>query len=95
MREGEGEKAKWVWKPVTATGKAEEAEPLTVPVQEGGTPEPFTLAGLGEPPTAISQALTVTSEGGVGQRRARRRQYAHAGHDDDLFSSPAAKPAAT
>ena len=63
VREGEGEKAKWVWKPVTATGKAEEAEPLTVPVQEGGTPEPFTLAGLGEPPTAISQALTVTSEG--------------------------------
>ena len=63
VHEGEGEKAKWVWKPVTVAGKAEEAEPLTVPVQGGGTPEPFTLAGLGEPPTAISQALTVTSEG--------------------------------
>ncbi len=64
VREGEGEHAKWVWKPVTAAGgKAEEAEPLTVPVQGSGTPEPFTLAGLGEPPTVISQVLTVTSEG--------------------------------
>ena len=51
VHEGEGEHAKWVWKPVTATGKGEEAEPLTVPVQGGGAPEPFTLAGLGEPPT--------------------------------------------
>jgi hypothetical protein len=64
VREGEGEKAKWVWKPVTATGgKTEEAEPLTVPVQGGGAPAPFTLAGLGEPPTIVSQVLTVTSEG--------------------------------
>ncbi|MGO9247068.1 MAG: hypothetical protein ACLP7W_00530 [Solirubrobacteraceae bacterium] len=63
VHEGEGEHAKWVWKPVTATGKGEEAEPLTVPVQGGGAPEPFTLAGLGEPPTVVSQVLTVTSEG--------------------------------
>jgi hypothetical protein len=62
VREGEG--AKWVWKPVTAAGgKGEEAEPLTVPVQGGGAPEPFTVAGLGEPPTIVSQVLTVTSEG--------------------------------
>jgi len=64
VREGEGKSAKWSWKPVTAAGgKGEEAEPLTVPVQGGGAPEPFTLAGLGEPPTVTSQILTVTSEG--------------------------------
>jgi hypothetical protein len=63
VHEGEGGAAKWVWKPVTVAGKGEEAEPLTVPVLGGGAPEPFTLAGLGEPPTVISQVLTVTSEG--------------------------------
>jgi hypothetical protein len=62
VREGAGSSAKWIWKPVTVAGKSEEAEPLTVPVQ-GGAPEPFTLAGLGEPPTVIAQTLTVTSEG--------------------------------
>ncbi len=64
VREGEGASAKWVWKPVTtAGGKGEEAEPLTVPVQGGGAPEPFTVAGTGEPPAVTSQILTVTSEG--------------------------------
>jgi hypothetical protein len=64
VREGEGESAKWSWKPVTAAGgTGEEAEPLRVPVRGGGEPEPFTVAGTGEPPTVISQLLTVTSEG--------------------------------
>ncbi len=62
VREGEGEQAKWVWKPVTAAGKAEEAEPLTVPVQ-GGESKPFTVAGTGEAPTVTAQLLTVTSAG--------------------------------
>ncbi len=64
MREGEGESAKWSWKPVTAAGgKAEEAEPLTVPVQGASEHQPFTVAGTGEPPRISSQLLTVTGEG--------------------------------
>jgi len=54
----------WSWKPVAleAGSGDEEAHPLTVPVQ-GGTTEPFTVAGTGEPPTVKSQLLTVTSQG--------------------------------
>lgn len=63
VREGEGPGAEWVWKPVTVAGNSEEAEPLTVPVSGAGAPEPFTLAGRGEPPAVIAQTLTVTSEG--------------------------------
>jgi hypothetical protein len=63
VREGEGAGIKWSWKPVTAAGTGEEAEPLRVPVQGAGEPEPFTVSGTGEPPTVISQLLTVTSEG--------------------------------
>jgi hypothetical protein len=62
----EGE-AKWSWRPVPpGGGPAGEAEPLTVPIQEGGkalAPASFTVAGLGQPPTVISQLLTVTSQG--------------------------------
>jgi len=63
VREGEGAGMKWSWKPVTAAGTGEEAEPLRAPVQGAGEPEPFTVSGTGEPPTVISQLLTVTSEG--------------------------------
>ncbi len=67
VREGAGAGAKWIWKPATAPGgEAGEAEPLTVPVQQAGKPAgaaPFTVRGVGEPPTAQSQLLTVTSEG--------------------------------
>ena len=64
VREGEGEHAKWVWKPVTAASATpgEEADPLSVPVQ-GGESKPFTVAGAGEVPTVTAQLLTVTSAG--------------------------------
>jgi hypothetical protein len=55
------------WQPVapsTAPG-ATPGEPLTVPVTTGstGSTAPFTVSGTGEPPTALSQILTVTSDG--------------------------------
>ncbi|HXA55158.1 MAG TPA: hypothetical protein VNV37_09845, partial [Solirubrobacteraceae bacterium] len=62
VREGEGAGAKWSWKPVTAAGKGEEAEPLTVPLQ-GAPAVPFRVAGAGEPPRVVTQVLTMTSEG--------------------------------
>ena len=57
----------WRWEPVELTAGSSEPEPLalTVPVRGslGVTYMPFTVAGTGEPPTATSQLLTVTSEG--------------------------------
>jgi hypothetical protein len=61
--EGEGAGAKWSWKPVTATGGKEEAEPLTVPLQGTSERKPFTVSGTGEPPAVQNQILTVTGEG--------------------------------
>ncbi len=54
----------WGWKPVALTGGSgdEEAHPLEVPLQGGGTAR-FTVAHTGEPPTVKSQLLTVTREG--------------------------------
>lgn len=54
----------WRWEPVELTSGSSEAKPiaLTVPVRES-TDVPFTVAGLGGPPSTISQILTVTSEG--------------------------------
>ncbi len=67
VREAAGAGAKWVWKPATAPGGEEaEAVPLTVPLQQAGKASPaapFTVHGLGEPPTVQSQLLTVTGEG--------------------------------
>ncbi len=62
VREGEGAGAKWNWQPVTPTGKGEEAEPLTVPLQ-GAPAVPLRVAGEGESPRVVTQVLTVTSEG--------------------------------
>ena len=79
--EGEGTAAKWSWKPVAAA-KEGEAQPLHVPVKAtagGPEAEPFTVHGIGEPPTVVAQVLTVTSEGLVGRRRARRRAHARTG----------------
>ncbi len=51
-----------VWQPV-APGAGEAAgAPLQVPLLEGKH-APFTVAGLGEPPTSRAQLLTVTSQG--------------------------------
>lgn len=50
-----------VWKPVAPSGEAPGA-PLRVPLS-GGQSTPYTVAGLGEPPTSRSQLLTVTSGG--------------------------------
>ncbi len=65
MREGEGESAKWSWKPVALVpGEGDgKAHPLVVPVPEAPSEEPFTVSGTGEPPTVGSQILTVTGEG--------------------------------
>jgi hypothetical protein len=55
---------KWSWKPVALEPGAgdEEAHPLPVPLQGGGT-APFTVAGRGAPPTVKAQLLTVTGQG--------------------------------
>jgi hypothetical protein len=56
-----GESGRFSWKPVALGGAAnEEAHPLTVPVSEA---PPFTVPGVGEPPTVQTQVLTVTSQG--------------------------------
>jgi hypothetical protein len=47
------------WKPVAPKVGGEPGEPLTV----AGSTSTFTVAGIGEPPTAQNQILTVTSEG--------------------------------
>lgn len=61
-REQEG--GKWSWRPVALEGKAEdgEAHPLTVPLEKGEA-APFSVAGIGEPPSVKGQLLTVTSQG--------------------------------
>lgn len=61
-REREG--GSWRWKPVALEGDPEdgEAHPLSVPVASG-SPVPFTVDGLGGPPSVQSQLLTVTSQG--------------------------------
>lgn len=50
------------WQPVAPGAGATPGEPLTTPVA-GGSPAPFTVSGTGEPPTVLSQILTVTGEG--------------------------------
>jgi hypothetical protein len=52
------------WQPVApdTTPGAIPGEPLKVPVASG-SPAQFTVSGTGEPPTTLSQILTVTSEG--------------------------------
>jgi hypothetical protein len=61
VHEGTGSGAKWSWQPVGPT--AGEAEPLTVGLHGTSERAPFTVAGAGEPPTVLSQVLTVTSLG--------------------------------
>jgi hypothetical protein len=52
------------WHPVSLTPEhAVEPQPLTIPVAGEPKEEPFTVSGLGEPPTSKAQLLTVTSEG--------------------------------
>jgi hypothetical protein len=55
---------KWSWKPVALTAGAGdgEAHPLSVPTNKG-TQAPFSVAGLGSPPSVRAQLLTVTAEG--------------------------------
>ena len=87
--EGEGEHAKWVWKPVTATGKARRSRTADGP----GAGRRDARAVHASPAWAsrrrsISQLLTVTSEGVWIDGRARRRPHAHAPrHDDDLLQA--------
>ena len=58
------ESGHWSWKPVKLSAGSGDGElhPLTVPL-ESGEPAPFTVAGVGQPPTVRAQLLTVTSEG--------------------------------
>ncbi|HYM46606.1 MAG TPA: hypothetical protein VES65_10685, partial [Solirubrobacteraceae bacterium] len=58
------ESGHWRWKPVALTAGSgdPEAHPLTA-TAEHGEAKPFTVAGVGEPPTVRAQLLTVTSEG--------------------------------
>jgi hypothetical protein len=50
------------WKPAALGGAEDgEAHPLIVPT--GAGPEPFTVPGAGEPPTAQAQLLTATGQG--------------------------------
>jgi len=59
-----GESGRFSWKPAALGGTVdEEAHPLTVPVSEAPFSEPFSVAGIGEPPTVQAQILTVTSQG--------------------------------
>jgi hypothetical protein len=52
------------WQPVapSTASSAKPGEPLTAPLQKGA-PAPFTVPGIGEPPTVQTQILTVTNEG--------------------------------
>jgi hypothetical protein len=53
-----------IWQPVapSTAATAKPGEPLSAPVQNA-EPVPFTVPGIGEPPTVQTQVLTVTSEG--------------------------------
>ncbi len=62
----EGETASW--QPVAPAPGAAPGDPLTAPAQTSGpspttVSEPFTVPGSGDPPSVVSQILTVTSEG--------------------------------
>ncbi len=52
------------WQPVapSTASSTKPGEPLTAPLQKAA-PAPFTVPGIGEPPTVQAQVLTVTSEG--------------------------------
>lgn len=89
FRRVEESAGRWSWEPVASNGGAggTEAQPLTVPVQSG-EPQPFTVTGLGEPPTVKSQLLTVTGEGvWIDGRRTDVRQAEAA--STTLFFKPA------
>jgi hypothetical protein len=60
---GEGEPAGW--RPVALQAGPPPSEPqeLRIPVEGGANTVPFTVAGLGEPPTSKSQLLSVTTAG--------------------------------
>ncbi len=78
----------WSWKPVAlSAGPGDgEAHPLSVPLQGSGS-VPFTVAGIGEPPTVLSPLLTVSSQGvWVDGRRSDVRD-AHEGFTS-LFFKP-------
>jgi hypothetical protein len=59
-----GESGRFSWKRAALGGAAnEEAQPLTVPLTEAPFSGPFTVPGVGQPPTVQAQVLTVTSQG--------------------------------
>jgi hypothetical protein len=60
---GEGESASWRPVALTPGQTATEPQPLKIPVSGPLNEEPFTVSGLGQPPSSRKQLLTVTGEG--------------------------------